>query len=179
MSSENPYAASHVRSTVVPDSPLQLGPGADRGLVNQVTVLAILMIVQGAFELIYGAFMAVAAAFIPAMMQAQMEAEGENIGQMRLFMLVVYGVMGAVSFITGGMHIYGGIRIYRFQNRILGLVALAVGILDIGNCYCLPTAFALGIYGLIVLVNAPVVTAFEFAKRGHSRDEIIRSFNQL
>ena len=62
------------------------------------------------------------------------------------------------------------------KNRVFGIISLAIGILTIVTVYCLPTALGLGIYRLIVLLNGPVTSAFQFREKGHSRAEILSSY---
>ena len=76
------------------------------------------------------------------------------------------------------LHVVAGLRNWRFRGRILGIVALAAGMVTVLTCYCLPTAMALGIYGLIVYLNGEVSDAFRMAEAGQSADQIFATFRR-
>ena len=96
-----------------------------------------------------------------------------------LIMLAMYGSMGLISLVIGVLGIWAGIRMLKFRGRTLGIVALSSGLLSIAGCYCLPTAIGLFIYGLIVLLNEPVKSAFAMGEQGRTASEIQNQFARL
>lgn len=179
---ENPYASPDVQPAAGPGgpyAPVPRPPG--RGMIGHVQVVAILMIVQGALEALVGVALVAVAGFFPAMIQ--MEAQGGRGGPppaqvetMSWVMLVMYGGMGLLVLAAACLHIFAGIRNYKFRSRVLGLVALGGGMVTVITCYCAPTAIGLGVYGLITYLNPEVVQAFAMGEAGKSRDDILSSF---
>ena len=179
---ENPYQSPEEPCTSL-DGRAPMEPDRrPRGLVYHVRVVAILMLVQGALELlaalVFGAFAAVIG---PMMSQVQKEAQPPMAPapeQVFWIMTATYGVMAAAALIVAVLHIVAGLRNYRFRGRTVGFVALAGGLLAFFTCYCLPTAVALSIYGLIVYLNGSVSEAFCMGESGCSPNEIITTFQR-
>ena len=141
-------------------------PAADglqrRGMVGHVRPLAILMIVQGAFEAPMGLYISAFSFMISDLIRgAQRDSlpEGETgpYWSSPVYLLAI----GAITTVAGGLHIYAGWRVFLFRARALGIVALAWGCLTVFSCYCAPSAVALALYGLIVLRNAETKIAFQ------------------
>ena len=154
-----------------------------RGLVGHVRVVAILMLVQGAFEVLTAVMLAVMAVAIPpAMMEQQTKIPPANEPPQELIFWIItatYGVMAAASLVVAILHITAGVRNCRFRGRVLGIVALAGGgLASLLTCYCIPTAIALGIYGLIVYLNRSVSEAFRMGESGCSSSEIFTTFQR-
>ncbi len=63
-------------------------------------------------------------------------------------------------FILGGLKIVAGARNYRYRNRALGIVSLAVAPLSIFTFFCLPSAMVIMVYGLVVYLNRDVKRVF-------------------
>lgn len=160
--------------------PFQQGQSVAPGLVNQVRIFAILAIVQGALEVLMGLLYAgMGAVFPKIMLAAQKEDEMKGMNQEQFFwiMTATYITLGVATVLAGGMHIFAGIQNYRFKGRVLGFVALATGVLAWSTCYCLPTGIALGVYGLIVLINPQVAYAFQMREKGQTVDNILATFS--
>ena len=160
---DNPFAAP--RATLGQG----VGPSGDpshRGLVRHVLPVAILMIVQGAIELLFAVLMLAAAVMVPMMMTDDFgNAEGQPV-PIKWVMLGTYGIMGLGGLLAGVLHVVGGIFGLRFRRRKFGVVALAAGMAGIFTCYCGPTAIALGIYGLVTYLNPSVIAAFALGDAG-------------
>ena len=176
---DNPYQSPEESCTPGWGSPMdpRFRP---RGLVGHIRVLAILMIVQGALDLAMGCMLGVMAVAIgPLMSHAEMQQQ-PNVGPMpeQMFWLVtvIYGGMAVVMLIVAVLHIVAGVQNCRFRGRILGIIAVSSGALSNFTCYCLPTAVALGVYGLIVYLNGPVAEAFRMGEAGCSSSEIYTTF---
>ena len=189
---QNPYSAPHLnppRTQLAGMIPMP--PNQTRGMVNQAVVVGVLMAVQGALNCIAGAIAAFYAVFMPLMMQemqqqaAQQAAQNggqapapipENIG---LYFAIGGTLFAVVLFGLGVLLIYSGFSVARYQRRTLAMIALASGLVTLFTCYCFPTSLALGVYGMIFLLNQPVSLAFDLRSRGHSAQEIQRAFLAL
>jgi hypothetical protein len=164
----NPYAAP---TAVGGTAGVTTGDGTGRpGLVRHVLPVAILMIVQGALELLMALIFVAMTVAVPFMFPdggaaAELRA-GPPPGMFRTLMMAVYGVMGAGGLIAGVLHVTAGVFGLRFRRRMLGVVALTVGIASITTVYCAPTAIGLAIYGLITYLNPAVVAAFGLGDAG-------------
>ena len=177
----NPFESP--KSVSEPEAAPMMGAGQmpRSGLVRQVPVVAILMMVHGVLISLAGLGLLAFAVFMPQMMRSSMRDAMENqqgvemqesMEQAQMFMLVIYGGLGSVILVAGGLSIFAGIRNLRYQNRVLGIVALGVGFVTVFTCYCAPTALGLGVYGLIVLLNSDVALAFQLREQGCTTDQI-------
>ncbi len=152
----------------------------DRGLIGHIRVIAILMMVQGGLQIALGLFLGVFAFLMPEIMeqanrqQMQQQPGAPDMAELGEWMLVLYGGLAAVNIVLGSLLVYSGFCNYRLRGRVLGIVALSASLLSVlAGCYCFPTALALMIYGLIVYLNGPVVSAFEHVSRGNSADSVL------
>ncbi|MCI0458139.1 MAG: hypothetical protein L0Z62_14340 [Gemmataceae bacterium] len=150
-------------------------------MAHQIPVVAILMIVQGTLELLMAALLYFGAFFVPALFGQMQQnpafgpgARPEDLEAMRTILPLVYGSMGTAALIAGVLHLVAGIRNLSYRGRTLGLVALFLGLVSIGTCYCAPTTIGLTIYGLIVYFNAQSIRAFELGQQGLRAEEIRR-----
>ncbi len=170
---ENPYQS--------PTAPLGPPNPVDpfhrrRGLVRHVRVVAILMIVQGALELLAAVGLGAMAVYMPIVIRQMQQLQKQPVmaNQPAIWIVpLVYGGIAAVALAAGVLHLVAGVRNYRFRGRTLGIVALACGMLTILTCYCLPTAVALAVYGLIVYLNREVSEAFRMGEAGSEPAEIV------
>lgn len=162
--SENPYAAPISAQAYNPGG--QYGNAPHDSFPNQVPVIGILMIVQGVLELLLGLFMVAMAGFFPLMMaidpgMGRGMGPGQGPGAPPVWIIgIVYVVLGLVISIPGILRIYAGYNVYRFRRRIFAIVVNCLGFVTLITCYCAPTAIALGVYSLIVLLQPSVVSAF-------------------
>lgn len=164
----NPYAAPTASGAA---RPAPHGDGATGpGLVRHVMPVAILMIVQGSLELLMTFLFVALAVAVPFMFpeggMARELGAGPPPGVFKSFMMAIYGVMGAGGLIAGVLHVTAGIFGLRFRRRMLGVVALIVGMASITTIYCAPTAVGLAIYGMITYFNPAVVAAFALGDAG-------------
>jgi hypothetical protein len=148
-------------------------------VVNHVTVVAILMIVQGFLEVGMGLLYIVMAFVMPALFQqAQMQQQGQVGAPPGLpagfaaIMAGIYGGMGAAGLFAGVLRVVAGFRNIGYRGRVFGMVAMIFGLISLGTCYCSITSVALLIYGMIVYSNGDVIRAFELGERGVPSDEI-------
>jgi hypothetical protein len=139
-------------------------------MVGQVKVVAILLIVEGALELLVAFILLIGG---PAMM---LELEQQSAEVPPAVVGGIVSILGVVALAAAILKIVAGIKNLKFRGRTLGIVAMASGVLTIFICYCAPTALALMVYGLIVYLNGDVARAFEQGKQGWSPDQIKASF---
>ena len=128
------------------------GTGSSRGqsgMVQQVKVVAILMIIQGSLELVLGLV-----GGIGGSVMVQVEPQGAP-------PVAVFIVLGLVMSGIGASRLLAGIMNLKFRGRIFGIVTHCVGFLTACTGYCAPTAIGLAIYGMIVYLNHDVADAFE------------------
>jgi len=137
------------------------------GLVRHVVPVAILMLVQGALELLIGILLVAAAVLVPMMIPGAFGDHTKAPVPIGWIMAATYGAMGGGGLVSGVLHIVGGILGLRFRRRMVGIVALAVGMAgSLFTCYCSPTAIGLGIYGLVTYLNPAVIAAFALGDAG-------------
>jgi hypothetical protein len=152
-------------------------------MVHQVRIVAVLNAVQGGLELLMGMLTAGMGVFFQIMLQIEKSA---NPGQPRAasdppeafywLMAAMYGALG-LAVLTGGiLRLAACVQNFRFQGRTLGFVSIIGGMASVLSCYCAPTAIAILVYGLIVLLNPAVTMAFAMRKQGYSVDEILAAF---
>jgi hypothetical protein len=149
-------------------------PPIDVGLARQIPIVAILMIVQGVLEILVSFGLVAMAFFLPQQIVNDPNALPPNFepGTFTKMITGVYVGLGAVLFIIGALKIFAGIQNYSYRGRILGVIGLVSGMGAIFGCYCLPTAIALMIYGLIVYLNSGSERAFALGTQGYTREQI-------
>ncbi|MCI0684818.1 MAG: hypothetical protein L0Y71_22200 [Gemmataceae bacterium] len=148
-------------------------------MVPQVTVIGILMIVNGALCVLYGLLLI----FVGPLMLSFMNFQGappqaqpqiQQAQQMFQIVSIVYIVLGAVVAIAGCMNIAGGIAAVKFRSRTFVITALFFNIVPTFTCYCTLTSLGLMIWGLIVMFQGDVAHAFSLGASGYTADEIKR-----
>lgn len=183
MSSNEPFESGIHNPYSFQDTPrIDLPPDMQRGLVHHVMALGILTIVQGSLVSLLGAGGCAMAVIFPLILKAEggmARQPGNQPGPPEWILPLIYGSFGVVYLTIGVLGIWAGIRIMKFRGRTTGIVALSCGLITIVGCYCLPTAIGLFIYGLIVLLNAPVKRAFEMGEQGYTTSEIHNHFARL
>ena len=143
-------------------------PGPMAGsLVGHVVPVAILMIIQGALELVMGIVWLSLVVVVPALIADMPGGKGvPPPATLQTMLTVVYGVMAAGGMIAGPLHVAAGISGLRYRRRKLGMVALIAGLASASTIYCAPTAIGLAIYGMITYCNPTVVAAFALGDAG-------------
>ncbi len=177
---DNPYLSPELgRGPGVqsPDSPFAGSPR--RTMISHVPVVAILMIVQGVCELLMGVLYVGLGVVMPQVMeqgmaQQQMPPNAPQPEMMYWVLLITYASMGVLAMVAGILHVVAGFRTYSYRSRILGVIALILGMVaPLFTCYCWPTSLALGIYGLICFLNADVADAFARVKAGATKQQVM------
>ncbi len=177
--SPNPYQTPNFSDPPAGYIPPEMGNGLSPGILTQQRIVSILMIVHGTLCLLMGMMLLGMAFLLPARLAADMRRQGgAQPPNMEMILTVTYGVMALAAGGPGILQIYAGIQNFRLRGHLLGLIALGCGMFAMGSCYCLPTATALLVYGLIINLNDTTKRAFELAKQGHSYNEIMRMATQ-
>jgi hypothetical protein len=144
-------------------------------MVRQVTVVAILMIVQGSLVCLVGLLLLIMG---PAMFAlsgtSEFRTESDRMGA--TVAGAIYMVIGGVMLIVGGLNIFAGVKNLKYRGRTLGIAAISVGLVALFTCYCSLTAIGVFIYGLVVYLNQDVRRAFEMGEQGAPPDQIKNSF---
>ncbi len=186
----NPYATPSDFSANYPTGDKPLPPPQSPGMVNQVRVVSVLMMVQGALDLLTGLGLITLGIFMGFFMHEALREDpnfqsrfqsgtGPSPEVVANMMTWVYGGLGFFLIIIGGLQLYAGFRNWKFRSRTLGIISLLAGLGTVFSCYCAPTSLALCIYGLIVYLNGPVANAFQLGEQGYTGDEVIASFSGL
>lgn len=169
--SDNPYQTPNVGGD--PNVPR-------RGMVNQVRVVAILGAVQGSLELVMSAiylFLGGMFTFMRPDMIRQGNQQGDPGAEVMANMMpIVFFVLGGGMILLAILRIIASVRNYFFRNRVLGIVAMCLGLVSSFTCYCAPTSIAIAVYGLIVMFNREVAEAFELRTKGATADEVLTTF---
>ncbi len=178
----NPYTAPTHHATRS-DEPGPLPPPQAPGLAGHIRVVAVLMMVQGFFELGFGGVLTIMAFVFPSAMAAmmaadpQMQQEGAPDPEVAArMMLVIYLVMGLAGVIPGLVHVAVGFRNLFYRGRTLGLVAFCLGLATFPLFLCLPTALLLAGYGFVVYLNPASTKAFALGDEGYSAEAIYLTF---
>ena len=170
---DNPYA-SPIAPTGFSNQSFdgrKLGPG---NLVRQVPVVGSLMIVQGILVALVGGSLAVFSLFLVDMIN---DAPGPGMPSEQAFFLQLgYGIFGSLLLAIGVLNIYSGIRLIGYRGRMLAFLALSTGLMTLFSCYCAPTAIGLAVYGFIVLLNGPTMTAFKLRRDGMKKEDVLSNF---
>ena len=144
---------------------------------RQVKIVAILLIVQGALEVAMGLFLCVMGPVMFSLMSSSPPPSSGGPTPPAALFGGIYLAMGLITLIAGVLKIVGGARNVKFRGRTLGFVALASGVVSMASCYCVPTALALGIYGLIVYLNERSARAFEMGDAGMPGEQILATLD--
>ena len=174
---------------------IRLPPGQERGKVGQVNVLGILMAIYGVILGLGGLGVGGYGFALPELIaEAQNNPQFQNnpgfqnnpAFQNNPEAEEVMEVMAIGMFVTGGglllsgmFYVFSGISVVKFRRRGLAIVTLSLGLATSLFCYCAPTTIAIAIYGLIVLLDGPVVQAFKLASDGHDANDIRQAFARL
>jgi hypothetical protein len=171
---DNPY-----QSPLSADNPFAPAtPGyfyRPRGMMGQIRVVAILMIIQGALELMMGIGLIGILCLLSLALKEVKHADAPPYSPAWV-LVPVYGTLAAAGFISAVLHIWAGIVNLRFRHRTFGIVALSCGCLSVFTLYCSLTTIPLAIYGLIVYLNASSTEAFRLGESGYNSDQIYTAF---
>jgi hypothetical protein len=178
----NPYQPpSSFEPKFFQDAPPQLLQGSrDYGWVQQVRIYAILSAVQAALEIPLGLMLVCVGGMFPVMMQLDKNnpnrAGNGPPPEVLGVVMAVYITIGVVLISIAVLRLVAAYRNFYFKGRVLGLVAMSVGLLSMLTCYCAPTSIAVLIYGLIVYQNPAVRAAFAWGEEGRTPAEIYAQF---
>lgn len=140
-------------------------------MANQVPVVGILMIVNGAIVSLMGLIYTAMGPAMFALMSIGPRPPNQPAANTAdtTFMAVMSGfyvVVGLLVLVCGMLNIVAGVRCLNYRGRTLALVALFSNLAPMFTCYCMPTSLGLMIYGLIVMFQSDVAYAFAQVARG-------------
>lgn len=147
---------------------------------RQIKVVAILLIVEGGLEALMGILLCVMGPLMMAFLSSAPppSSPGAAPPPPALFGAIYIG-MGVVTLVAATLKIVAGIRNLRFKGRTLGFVAFGSTVLALASCYCIPTALALGVYGLIVYLDGRSAQAFQMGESGMSPEQILAQMDGI
>ncbi|MEQ1830006.1 MAG: hypothetical protein ABL921_28850 [Pirellula sp.] len=155
VSPANPYSPNNFNA-----------PPEQDGYTKQIPIIGILNIVQACLELFAGVGLGGMAVFMGTMSTDPKFAEALEKGNVSpQFLVWVYLGIGSVIAIIGAMRLVSGIMTLRRRGRIFSIVASIVGLGTVFTCYCAPSAIALAVYTLVVLIQPSVMAEYERAKQ--------------
>lgn len=179
----NPYVTPPASSTQggLADSAAASGHSP---AVQQIPIFAILMMIHGgltlAVGLLFGTLAGVMPFFIQTTMQNQPGGQVPPGPQPPIWLFsLMYGLPAGVALISGGLQLWGGWRAYHFRSRTLAFVGAVSAFATVLTCYCGFTGVAVGVYGLILLLDSGVAEAFSMGAAGHHREEILSRFARV
>ena len=147
---------------------------------RQIKIVAILLMVEGSLETLMGILLCVMGPVMMTFMKAAPPPSTPGAaGPPPELFGVLYVGMGVVTLAAGVLKVVAGIRNVSFKGRVLGFVALGSCVMSMASCYCLPTALALGIYGLIVYLDQRSAQAFQMGASGMAPEEILRQMDGI
>lgn len=132
------------------------------GRAQHLPLLSILSIIHGAVLVAASIFYTLVYAGVGSMMFVSPPAPPPGGGEQpppELFGGIMFGiaiVYGFLHFIPGLLQIVAGVRMRKRRGRVFAIVAFASGVLTVLGCYCMPTAIALMIFGLVVMLDPSV-----------------------
>lgn len=125
---------------------------SERSMPGLVIAVGICQIVQGLLELMHVVLTAAGFAITPP---GEMDPQFASSG-----VLGFVGLVGIASAALAVARIYAGARHFYGDGRTLGIVTSILGALNLFMCMCLPSAWIVGVFGLIVYANADARSAF-------------------
>ena len=172
MSQPNPFESP--QTPIGNFSPPLPDDGSIGGWARQITIVAILLIVEGVLELLYGLYMVGMGVFMATYFENFLPPEQRNAPNAPppAFMFGIFFVWAVFIIPPAIVKIWAGISNYNFRRRTLGIVALALGAMSCVTIYCAPTGIALMIYGLIVYLKPDSEMAFACGAQGFTGDQI-------
>ncbi len=143
-----------------------------RGAVRQVRPIAIGLMIHGALLLVMGACVGFAAVAFFTIPEIRMD-DDPTFQAIRAPMAWGFVIAAAVVLSIGFLQFIAGVLNYTFRARVLGIVALSLGIVTALTVYCAPTGIALAIWGLINYLNPAVRSAFAMVESGESANDVL------
>jgi hypothetical protein len=153
---ENPYSATYVPDSSTWDASNQ--QSRNDGYTQQIPVIGILMIVQGALESLYAMLNFGIGVFWSTMPMPPRGGMGEE--PPRWVFSLVFFILGGIVLGVAVFRMVAGYFVFHTRSRVMALVANCIGLGTMVTCYCLPTSIALVIYSFIVLLQPSVIDAF-------------------
>ena len=173
---DNPFHAP--QQSFTPGKMNQPGQLPGLSIVNQINVIAILMLIQGGLMMLMSAVAFFYAFGMPAIFRSLPPDErgAEFPEEMLFYFTLIGGLVGGFLLLLALMHFLAGYWGLNFKGRLFGITTLVLGLASSLTIYCAPTAIGLAVYGLIIYFNGAAQQAFDMRDKGLTKNEIIRHF---
>jgi len=135
-------------------------------VARRITTIAVLLIVQGAFDIVLGLALSGVAVYVAG------GGTGLPLESFPAESTIGVIVFGPALLAAGGLKVYAGIRNYAYRGPLLGIVALASCAVSMANCPLAVLSFALMVFGLRVYRHRDSERAFLMGRQGLSREWI-------
>lgn len=147
-------------------------------MVNQITIVAIFMFIQGVLLMMMTALVFAYAFGLPALIRANPgNNPQQDLPEEVLTIITTAGaIIGTFTLLLALMHFLAGYWAINFKGRIFGITTMLLGLAASMTFYCAPTAIGLAVYGLIVYFNASVREAFRLRESGVEKSQIFHRF---
>lgn len=140
-------------------------PGSRFNWVKHVRVVAVLLMVQGLLEFLFGLGCAFVAFGDVLLMQSEADDFNTRLGAtLAADEVISISFFAGLFLMAGVFRIVVGVQNYRWRWRIMGFFGLGIAFLTIWIPFCAPTGIVLAIYGCIVYMQEDVAKAFRFRK---------------
>jgi hypothetical protein len=139
------------------------------------------MMIQGVLEFLMGLLYIGLGFGLPQLMRFQTQTQNqvppEQMQMVQTFIVATYGVIGGVAMLAGFIRFMSGFRGLTFRSHGMGLASHFLGLINLGTCYCMPTAMGVCVWGCIVYFNSEVKQAFRLRDQGHEPADIEMQFS--
>jgi hypothetical protein len=143
-----------------------------RLVARRLSTIAVLLIVQGALDLVFGLALSGVAAYVAR------GGTGLPLERFPAEPVIAVIVFGPALMAAGALKVAAGIRNYGYRSPLLGIVALGSCVVSMANCPLAVLPLALMIYGLRVYRHRDSERAFLMGKQGLSREWIAASLSR-
>jgi hypothetical protein len=131
------------------------------GKLHHLPWLGGFLIAQGILTILASLFFTFYTAFFTLLDDEALYAEGAPPGPGLELFAGIYGFLALLHVVPGVLQIVAARNVFKRRNRVFVFVALGSSMLTLMPGCCAPTAIALLIYGLIVLLDHSVAGAFD------------------
>lgn len=129
-----------------------------------------LLIVHGAFDLVFGLALGGAAACVAG--------TGLRLPAIPAEPTIGVFVFGPAFLAAGALKVAAGVANYSYRRPVLGLLALASCVVSMASCIAAPLSLALLGFGLVVYRDSQSERAFQMGRQGLSRAWIAASLHR-
>lgn len=158
------------------------GQLAGRGYLQQISVISLLMLIQGGLLMIMFVTLLVYSLIlgrIPAMVPLAERPRMQQQVPVELLWAATAGLLLLAGFLLllALMHFLAGYWGLQLKGRMFSIVTLVLGLGAGLTLYCAPTAIGLAIYGMVVYFHPAAQQAFALRSLGLSKAEVEERFH--